>query len=136
MFHDAFHSSQKSLIFYWICRISIYCLECLSHFQLQLQGEGTYKIKKLHVKTFLFSSTNRGTKRYNGWKTCISKLLLFVQKQLQNYNIRDIMTVLACKESFFANDKTNKRNICLSRWNENEMFQNEHIYEMKWKSIT
>ena len=42
--------------------IRIYCFECPSRFQLQLQGVGTCQ-KKLDVKTFLFSSSNRGTQK-------------------------------------------------------------------------
>ena len=68
--------------------IRIFCFECPSRFRLQLQGEGTYQ-KKLNIKTFLFSSSNRGTQRCNGRKSRLSKLLSLVQKQLQKYNIRD-----------------------------------------------
>ena len=69
--------------------IRIYCFECPSRFQLQLQGVGTCQ-KKLDVKTFLFSSSNRGTQRCNGRKSRrLSKLLSLVQKQLQKYNISD-----------------------------------------------
>ena len=50
--------------------------------------EGTHQ-KKLDVKTFLFSSSNRETQRCNGRKSRLSKLLSLVQKQLQKYNIRD-----------------------------------------------
>ena len=44
---------------------------------------------KARHKTFLFSSSNRGTQRCNGQKSRLSKLLSLVQKQLQKYNIRD-----------------------------------------------
>ena len=57
-----------------LVNIRIFCLECLSRFQLQLQAEGTYK-KKLDVKTFLFSRSDRGTQRCNGRKSHLSKLL-------------------------------------------------------------
>ena len=76
--------------------IRIYCFECPSRFRLQLQGEGTYQ-KKLDVKTFLFSSSNRETQRCNGRKSRLSKLLSLVQKQLQKYKIRDF------KNFFFKN---------------------------------
>ena len=99
-----FHSAHKNLISYWSCHftnfnvsfekhssfvnIHVFCFECPSRFWLQLQGEGTYQ-KKLDVKTFLFSSSNRGTQRYNGRESRLSKLLSLVQKQLQKYNIRE-----------------------------------------------
>ena len=103
LFYDTFHSSQKNLISYWSCRftnfnisfekhhsifvnIRIYCFECPSRFRLQLQGEGTYQ-KKLDVKTFLFSSSNRGTQRCNGRKSHLSKLLSFVPNQRLPYKL-------------------------------------------------
>ena len=64
--------------------------ECPSRFQLQLQGEGTYQ-KKLNVKTFPFSSSNRETQRCNSRKSHLSKLLSLVKKQLQRYDIRDAL---------------------------------------------
>ena len=68
--------------------IRVFCFECPSCFWRQLQGEGTCQ-KKLDVKTFLFSSSNKETQRCNGRKSRLSKLLLLVQKQLKIYNIRD-----------------------------------------------
>ena len=68
--------------------IRIYCFECPSRFQLQLQGVGTCQ-KKLDVKTFLLCSSNRKTQKCKGWKSRLSKLLSLDQKQLQKYNIRD-----------------------------------------------
>ena len=63
--------------------------ECPSHFLLPTP-RGSYISKKLDVKTFLFSSSNRETQRCNGRKSRLSKLLSLVQKQLQKYNSRDI----------------------------------------------
>ena len=54
-----------------------FCFECPSRFWLQLRGEGTYQ-KKLDVKTFLSSSSNRETQRCNGRKSRLGKLLLLV----------------------------------------------------------
>ena len=68
--------------------IRIYCFECPSRFQLQLQGVGTCQ-KKLDVKTFLLCSSNRKTQKCKGWKSRLSKLLSLDQKLLQKYNIRD-----------------------------------------------
>ena len=57
-------------------------------FSTPFQWEGIYQ-KELHVKTFLFRSSHRGTHRCNGQKSYQIKLLWFVQKQLQKYSIRD-----------------------------------------------
>ena len=56
MFHEFSLEKHHSTF----VNIRIYCFECPSCFRLQLQGEATYQ-KKLDVKTFLFSSSNRGT---------------------------------------------------------------------------
>ena len=91
----------KNILFlckYW----SFFCFECASRFRLQFQGEGKYK-KKLDVKTFFFSDSNRLAQRYNCRNSRLSKLLLFVQKQLQQYNIRDVLYIeikLSFKVSF------------------------------------
>ena len=47
--------------------------------------------KKAWHKTFIYSSINRGTQRYNGRKSRLRKLLSLIQKQLQKYNIRDYL---------------------------------------------
>ena len=63
-------------------------------FELRLlHGVGTYK-KKLDVKTFPFSSSNRGNLSCNDRKNHLSKPLLFVSNQRLPYKLVD-------KRSFF-----------------------------------
>ena len=58
-------------------------------FGLLFQGEGTYP-KKVDVKTFPISSSNRGHQSCIGRKCRISKKPSFFRNRLQKYYIRDI----------------------------------------------
>ena len=141
--------SLKNILFRkYLYIIRKFCFECLSRFWLQPQGEGIYQ-KKLDVKTFLFSSSNRETQRCNGQKSRQSKLLSLVQKQPQKYNIRDSYLVFFkyvvfigwkfFESSFLRNQLFSK--CSSSMYNENLIENsctpqnfNDHLIK-KWRSI-
>ena len=75
-FHNTFHSSQRVVFMLWFPL----------HWFL-FQGEGTYP-KKLDLKTFPISSSNRGHQSCIGQKCRLSKKSWFVWKRLQKYYIR------------------------------------------------
>ena len=88
--------------------------------------KGRHISKKVRRKNLpLYSSSIRETLRCNGRKSCLSKLLSLVQKQLQKYNIRDLTCYVMsyfCSSAFglsnitkFHFQLTTPKNLCSSQ---------------------
>jgi len=80
----------KKYVISYFFQTSLFLLRLPLLFGPLIQGEGTY-LKKLEVKTFPFSSSNRGTQRCNGRKSRLSKLLSFVPNQRLPYKLVNSM---------------------------------------------
>ena len=77
---------------------------------------GRHISKKLDVKTFLFSSSNRQTQRCNGQKSRLSKLLSLVQKSYKNIILEIWSNLGRCHCRSFRVPRAMPQNIWLSQW--------------------
>ena len=66
-----------------------FCFDLLNILESCSNGKAHYQNKKLDIKTFPLSNSNSGTQRCNGWKSHLSKLLLFVPNQRLPYKLVD-----------------------------------------------